>query len=117
MTRSELVARIASRFPPLTVKDAEAAVSTILSAIANTLASGNRAEIRGFGTFAVNHRPPKIGRNPRTGAPVSVPAKRVPHFKPGMELRVRVAISATGVKPSAGKSRRLGAVAELRPLV
>ena len=101
MTRSELVARIASHFHLLTVKDAEASVSTILSAIANRLADGNRVEVRDFGTFSANYQPPRVGRNPATGAPVSVSAKYVPHFKPGRELRVRVAASAGSVKPSA----------------
>jgi len=103
MVRSELVALLASRFPSLTVKDAEAVVSVILTAIAERLADGNdgRIEIRGFGTFTANRRPPRIGRNPATGVAVSVPAKRVPHFKPGRDLRTRVAAAAQGEKHSA----------------
>ena len=98
MTRSELVALLASRFPALTVKDAEAVVSVILTAMAERLADGNggRVEIRGFGTFTANRRPPRIGRNPATGTSVPVAAKYVPHFKPGRELRTRVAATAKG---------------------
>src|SRR5690606_22780778 len=71
-------------------KDAEFAVKTILDAMAKTLASGNRIEIRGFGSFALSYRPPRIGRNPKSGEKVLVPEKRVPHFKPGKQLRERV---------------------------
>ncbi len=87
MTRSELVARMAERFPQLVMKDAELAVSEILAAIAESLSTGNRVEIRGFGSFALNYRPPRIGRNPKTGVKVAVPGKHVPHFKAGKELR------------------------------
>lgn len=94
MTRSELVSRLAERFPQFTHKDAEMAVSEILGAIHATLATGNRVEIRGFGSFSLNHRPPRTARNPKTGEPVAVPAKVVPHFKPGKELRELVEASA-----------------------
>jgi integration host factor subunit beta len=87
MTRSELISRIASQFPSLTRADVEIAVLTILDAIGDTLANGNRIEIRGFGVFQLNHRPPRIGRNPKTGETVQVPAKYIPHFKAGKELR------------------------------
>ncbi len=90
MTRSELINRLAERFPQLVSKDAEYAVRTILDAMANTLAAGSRIEIRGFGSFALSHRPPRIGRNPKSGESVLVPEKRVPHFKPGKMLRERV---------------------------
>lgn len=116
MTRSQLVALLASRFPALTVKDAEESVSVILTGIANSLAGGGRAEIRGYGTFSVNLRPPRLGRNPATGASVPVPAKHVPHFKPGKELRDRVAASAKTEKPTAGKRQRTRANAELMPV-
>lgn len=94
MTRSELIAKLASRYRSLTAADVEASVSVILTAIADRLAEGGRVEIRGFGTFTANYRPPRIGRNPKTAAAVAVPAKYAPHFKPGSELRVRVAASA-----------------------
>ncbi len=117
MTRSEFVALLASRFPALTVKDAEASVSIILTAIAEKLATvRGRAEIRGFGTFTANYRPARIGRNPATGVAVSVPAKRVPHFKPGRELRNRVAASAKSEMPATGKRQKTRATAEMTPV-
>jgi integration host factor subunit beta len=90
VTKSELIARLAEHYPQLVLKDAEFAVKTILDAMARTLAEGHRIEIRGFGSFALSHRPPRIGRNPKSGETVMVPGKRVPHFKPGKELRERV---------------------------
>ena len=90
MTKSELIARLAERYSQLVAKDAEFAVKTILDAMAGTLASGDRIEIRGFGSFALSHRPPRVGRNPKSGEKVLVPEKRVPHFKPGKALRERV---------------------------
>jgi len=117
MTRSQLIAQLASRFPALTVKDAEAVVSVILTAIAEKLATVNgRVEIRGFGTFTANYRAPRIGRNPATAVAVSVPAKYTPHFKPGRELRDRVAASAKGEVSAIGKSKRTRAKAELTPV-
>ncbi|HMN82738.1 MAG TPA: integration host factor subunit beta [Burkholderiaceae bacterium] len=90
MTKSELIARLAERYPQLVAKDAEFAVKTILDAMARALADGHRIEIRGFGSFALSYRPPRVGRNPKSGERVQVPEKRVPHFKPGKELRERV---------------------------
>jgi integration host factor subunit beta len=90
MTKSELIARLAERYSQLVAKDAEFAVKTILDAMAGTLADGDRIEIRGFGSFALSHRPPRVGRNPKSGEKVLVPGKRVPHFKPGKALRERV---------------------------
>ena len=98
MTRSDLIAALASRFSHLTAKDAEIAVKEILDAIGNSLVHGNRIEIRGFGSFSVNYRPARKGRNPKSGEAVSVPAKYVPHFKAGKEMRERVEESA---KPAA----------------
>jgi len=94
VTKSELINRLAERYPQLVVKDAEFAVRTILEAMASTLAGGHRIEIRGFGSFALSHRPPRLGRNPKSGEQVQVPQKRVPHFKPGKELRLRVDLTA-----------------------
>lgn len=94
MTRSDLIARLAELHPQLQLKDAELAVKVILDAMSGTLSKGDRVEIRGFGSFGLNHRPPRQGRNPKTGAKVKVPAKYVPHFKPGKELRERVDESA-----------------------
>jgi len=90
MTKSELIAKLAARFPQLVVKDAELSVKAILDAMAERLANGQRIEIRGFGSFSLNYRPPRLGRNPKTGAKVQVPEKHVPHFKAGKELRERV---------------------------
>jgi integration host factor subunit beta len=87
MTRSDLAARLAERFPQLTQRDTELAVKTVLDAMAEALALGHRIEIRGFGSFSISHRPPRVGRNPRSGAQVEIPEKRVPHFKPGKALR------------------------------
>ena len=91
MTRSELTARLAERSPQLVRADADLAVALILDAIGTALAQGDRVEIRGFGSFGRSYRPPRQARNPKTGAPVPVPGKWVPHFKPGKELRERVA--------------------------
>jgi len=93
MTKSELIARLAERFPQLVAKDADYAVKMIIDAMTDALSRGDRIEIRGFGSFALNYRPPRIGRNPKSGEKVSVPQKYVPHFKAGKELRERVDIS------------------------
>ncbi len=90
MTRSDLIVKLAERYPQLLGKDAELAVKVILDSMATTLTSGDRIEIRGFGSFALNYRPPRMGRNPKSGDKVQVPAKYVPHFKAGKELRERV---------------------------
>ena len=90
MTKSELIARLAVRFPQLVAKDADFAGKMMLDAMSEALAKGDRIEIRGFGSFALNYRPPRVGRNPKSGDKVSVPEKWVPHFKAGKELRERV---------------------------
>ena len=90
MTKSDLIARLAERFPQLVAKDADFAVKMILDAMSDALAKGDRIAIRGFGSFSLNYRPPRVGRNPKSGDKVSVPEKWVPHFKAGKELRERV---------------------------
>ncbi len=90
MTKSDLIARLAERFPQLVAKDADFAVKMILDALSESLVRGDRIEIRGFGSFSLNYRPPRVGRNPKSGDKVSVPEKWVPHFKAGKELRERV---------------------------
>jgi integration host factor subunit beta len=90
MTKSDLIAKLADRFPQLVAKDADFAVKMILDALSEALAKGDRIEIRGFGSFSLNYRPPRVGRNPKSGDKVSVPEKWVPHFKAGKELRERV---------------------------
>ena len=95
MTKSELIDRLAAQFPQLVAKDAELAVKMILDAMAESLAKGERIEIRGFGSFGLNYRPPRTGRNPKSGEKVLVPQKHVPHFKAGKELRERVDFKKT----------------------
>ena len=90
MTRSDLVEELANRFAQLTHRDAEAAVKAILDAMEQAMVRGHRIEIRGFGSFTINRRPPRMGRNPRSGESVAIPEKRVPHFKPGKALREAV---------------------------
>lgn len=90
MTRSELIYVLAEKYRRLTHTDIDFVVKTILDEMGQRLSRGDRIEIRGFGSFEVNQRPGRIGRNPKTGEKVSVPVKRVPHFKSGKELRERV---------------------------
>jgi integration host factor subunit beta len=90
VTRSDLVNRLAERFAQLTQRDAEFAVKQILDAMSDALARRHRIEIRGFGSFSINRRPPRLGRNPRSGEQVVIPEKLVPHFKPGKALREAV---------------------------
>ena len=90
MTRSDLNARMARRSPQLAAKDAEIAINAIFDAMISSLASGQRIEIRGFGSFDINHRPPRTARNPKTGEKVAVPEKFVLQFKAGKALKARV---------------------------
>jgi integration host factor subunit beta len=90
MTKSELIETIAQKQKHLSYKDIEFAVKTMIEQMAQSLASGERIEIRGFGSFSLHFRPPRMGRNPKTGDPVPLAGKYVPHFKPGKELRERV---------------------------
>jgi integration host factor subunit beta len=90
MTRSELIEKISSQFQHLLQKDAELVVKNILDSMSDTLNKGKRIEIRGFGSFSLNKRPARIGRNPKTGEKVHISEKLVPHFKAGKELRSRV---------------------------
>lgn len=95
MTKSELIERIVAAQSQqsgsqLTNKDIELAVKTMIEQMSSTLASGERIEIRGFGSFSLHYRAPRIGRNPKTGESVGLAGKYVPHFKPGKELRDRV---------------------------
>jgi len=90
MTKSELIERIAERQSQLSAKDVELAVKSMVEQMAQTLAGGDRIEIRGFGSFSLHYRAPRLGRNPKTGEAVGLSGKYVPHFKPGKELRERV---------------------------
>jgi integration host factor subunit beta len=94
LTRSELIDRLAARQTLLTAKDVELAVKSVVEHMSETLASGERIEIRGFGSFSLHHREARIGRNPKTGEAVELPNKSTPHFKPGKALRDRVNESA-----------------------
>ncbi|MCC1495728.1 integration host factor subunit beta [Alcanivorax sp. 1008] len=90
LTKSELIERISARQAQLSPRDVELAVKTMIEEMANALAEGGRIEIRGFGSFSLHFRAPRVGRNPKTGASVELQGKYVPHFKPGKELRERV---------------------------
>ncbi len=108
MTRSDLVEELANRFGQLTHRDAEFAVKAILDAMNDALVAGHRIEIRGFGSFSINRRPPRMGRNPRSGESVAIPEKRVPHFKPGKALRESVDNRQQDPSETAGGVRRIG---------
>jgi integration host factor subunit beta len=103
MTKSELIEAIAARQSHLGFTDVELSVKSVLDQLSDALERGERVEIRGFGSFSVNFRPARVGRNPKTGATVSLPGKSVPHFKPGKELRDRVNGVIAEIKP---KGRR-----------
>lgn len=90
MTKSELIEAIARKQKHLPSKDVELAVKHLLELMSDALAQGKRIEIRGFGSFSLHFRPPRLGRNPKTGEPVALAGKYVPHFKPGKDLRERV---------------------------
>lgn len=94
MTKSELIEKLAEQHPHLQMRDVENSVKEILEQMAGSLSSAERIEIRGFGSFSLHYRAPRVGRNPKTGDKVELDAKHVPHFKPGKELRDRVNASA-----------------------
>lgn len=98
MTKSELIERLSKKQTHLPYKDVELTVKCILEQVNQALATGERIEIRGFGSFSLHYRPPRLGRNPKTGDAVALSAKHVPHFKPGKELRDRVDYSRTKTK-------------------
>ncbi|MBQ0797866.1 MAG: integration host factor subunit beta [Porticoccaceae bacterium] len=95
MTKSELIERIAMNQDQLPPKDVELAVKMMLDSMTKALTNNQRIEIRGFGSFCLHYRAPRIGRNPKSGTTVELPGKYVPHFKPGKELRERVNASLT----------------------
>ena len=90
MTKSELINSLANQFPQLTHLDVTIAVQSMLDSMTAALVNNDRIEVRGFGSFSVNTRPPRIARNPKTGEKVQVEVKHIPHFKPGSDLRKRV---------------------------
>ena len=98
MTKSELIEIITTKQKHLPAKDVELALKQMLEIMSDALAQGDRIEIRGFGSFSLHYRPPRMGRNPKTGSAVALPGKHVPHFKPGKELRERVNLLANRPK-------------------
>ncbi len=94
MTKSELIEKLADKLSHLSARDVEESIKEILELMAQSLSKGDRIEIRGFGSFSLHYRAPRVGRNPKTGASVELCGKYVPHFKPGKELRERVNLSA-----------------------
>jgi integration host factor subunit beta len=90
VVKSELVHALNEKLPELQLRDVELALNCMLAQMVDALAQGERIEIRGFGSFDLRHRPPRIARNPRTGESLSLPAKISVHFKPGKEMRDRV---------------------------
>ena len=103
MNRSDLIDELAARFVNLTKNDTEFAVNTLLEALQDALVAGHHIEIRGFGSFSVTHRAARIGRNPRSGESVAVPAKKTIRFKPGKALREDVDKPSAPTKASIGK--------------
>jgi integration host factor subunit beta len=113
MTKSELIELLVAEQDHLPYKDVEEAVRKVIDRMSTALASGERIEIRGFGSFSLHYRPPRIGRNPKTGDSVALAGKYVPHFKPGKELRDRVNLAFQEVEedlpvpaPKAASARR-----------
>jgi integration host factor subunit beta len=90
MTKSELIEMLTRRQAHLKSDDVDLGVKTLLELMSDALSRGDRIEVRGFGSFSLHYRPPRLGRNPKTGESVALPGKHVPHFKPGKELRERV---------------------------
>lgn len=90
MTKSELIERLSLKYPDLRAQDVEEAVKLMIEKVCQSLEKGNRVEIRGFGSFSLHYRDARVGRNPKTGESVKVPAKSIPYFRAGKELRERV---------------------------
>lgn len=108
MTKSELIERITARQQQLSAKDVELAIKTMIEQMAQMLSRGERIEIRGFGSFALHYRAPRLGRNPKTGESVGLAGKYVPHFKPGKELRDRVNGGTFGGDPEKAAALKAG---------
>lgn len=90
MTKSQLIEQLVDQNPQLSVRDVELVVKSLIDQMSDSLAKGERIEIRGFGSFSLHYRAARVGRNPKTGQSVTLEGKHVPHFKPGKELRERV---------------------------
>lgn len=108
MTRSELISRVAERYPELYQREVERVVNTIFNEIAGAMSRGDRVELRGFGAFSVKHRAARTGRNPRTGSAVAVEAKWVPFFKTGKQLRERLNSGEAGIERAGAPSQAAG---------
>ncbi|HLU06944.1 MAG TPA: integration host factor subunit beta [Woeseiaceae bacterium] len=108
MTKSELIEILSRKQSHLPAKDVELAVKSLLEQMSNALADGRRIEIRGFGSFSLHYRPPRMGRNPKTGEAVALAGKYVPHFKPGKDLRERVNQDFQAEASSAGELEHAG---------
>ena len=89
MTKSQLIEKLVDKNPQLSVRDVELVVKSLIDQMSESLSNGDRIEIRGFGSFSLHYRAPRVGRNPKTGESVTLTGKHVPHFKPGKELRER----------------------------
>jgi integration host factor subunit beta len=100
VTKSELINLLAEKYSHLELKDVESSVKGMIDHMTQALCAGERIEIRGFGSFSLHYRPPRIGRNPKTGDTVELSSKYVPHFKPGKELRDMVNQSRCEIIPS-----------------
>lgn len=96
MTKSELIEQLVQKQPHISPKDVERSVKEVLESVVQSLAGGDRVEVRGFGSFSLHYREPRLGRNPKTGDKVQLDGKYVPHFKPGKSLRDRVNMSHDG---------------------
>ncbi len=107
MTKSELIQALSGRQTHLANPDVELAVKSVIDQMADSLATGERIEVRGFGSFSLHFRPPRMGRNPKTGDVVALAGKYVPHFKPGKELRERVNASVKSRTPVAASARKV----------
>jgi len=112
MTKADLVEEV-TKLGDLTRRDSETIVETIFDSVIGALKSGDKIEIRGFGSFRIRQRKPRIGRNPKTGTKVEVPAKKVPYFKPSKELRdlVNPSSAATEAPQAAAPSSDAGGTA------
>ena len=105
MTKSELIERLETEQRHLSGRDVESAVKAMVEHMREALARGERIEIRGFGSFSLHFRAPRIGRNPKTGESVALPGKYAPHFKPGKELRDRVNVATVYEQEEADERR------------
>jgi integration host factor subunit beta len=105
MTKAELIEEV-SRAVEMTQKDSEVIIEAIFDSVVRALRGGDKIEIRGFGSFRTRERPPRVGRNPNTGARVEVPAKRIPYFKPSKELKDLVNAESTGGQSVAQETAR-----------